>query len=67
MLMLRRRNDEADAPPLGGCDRHSFERAVGACGSCRSCFCEECLIHPFGPSKPGLCINCALVKAGVRR
>jgi hypothetical protein len=37
------------------------------CGECGHQFCPECVVHPFGPSKPPLCISCALEIGGVRR
>ena len=67
MLKLRQRPESADILSLGGCSRHGFDRAAGSCGSCRDAFCADCLVHPFGTNKPGLCVNCALVRAGIRR
>ena len=40
--------------------------AEACCGDCATAYCEECLVRPFGPSKPPLCIGCALRMAGVR-
>lgn len=68
MLKLRTRVQVEDtATSLGGCVRHGFERATGACQTCREGFCPDCLVHPFGANKPGMCISCALVRAGIRR
>ena len=67
MLKLRQRPESEEIVSLGGCARHSFDRATGSCRSCRDAFCADCLVHPFGTNKPGLCVNCALVRAGIRR
>jgi len=51
---------------IGSCVRHGMVRAEALCGDCAHSFCEECLVRPFGPSKPPLCIGCALRLGGVR-
>lgn len=66
MLKLRQRT-QSDTEVRGPCERHGFERAAESCGCCHNNFCDECLVHPQGPNKQGMCINCALIKAGVRR
>jgi len=52
---------------LGSCDKHPFDPAMDTCRTCKSAFCPECLVYPFGPSKPPFCLNCALSAAGIRR
>jgi hypothetical protein len=37
------------------------------CGECGHQFCPECVVFPFGTSRPPLCIACALELGGVRR
>ncbi len=49
----------------GCCRHHSFERAASICHRCGVQYCTDCLIHPFGKSKP-LCKNCAMTVSGVR-
>jgi len=51
---------------IGSCVRHGMVRAEALCGDCAHSFCEDCLVRPFGPSKPPLCIGCALRLGGVR-
>lgn len=48
------------------CVKHHFDMAEGQCRSCGYLFCGGCLVFPGGPSKPPFCINCAMVKGGVR-
>jgi len=50
----------------GHCDKHPFELSEARCRECGNEFCTECLVHPFGPSKPPFCIPCAIAMAGVR-
>jgi hypothetical protein len=59
-----------DLRPVAGhiaCGRHPFEVAAATCKRCRSAHCSECLVFPFGPQRPPLCISCALVAGGIRR
>jgi len=42
-------------------------RAAAACGQCGHLFCADCLVYPFGESRPPLCVGCALAAAGVRK
>ena len=37
------------------------------CGDCGHLFCQDCVVQPFGPHRPPLCITCALERGGVRR
>ena len=50
---------------MSGCAKHVSNIASAMCGECGSPFCDECLVHPFGPNKPPMCIQCALAFAGV--
>ena len=52
---------------LGMCERHDLDTAVDLCRRCRDGFCETCLVYPFGPAEPALCLDCALAVGGVRR
>lgn len=49
------------------CVRHPMLRASAACGQCGHVFCDECLVHAFGPHRPPMCRACALSAAGVRQ
>jgi hypothetical protein len=51
---------------MNSCAKHTGAFATGLCGECGHGFCEECLVFPFGPSKPAMCIACALAFSGVR-
>jgi len=42
-------------------------RAAAACGQCGHLFCADCLVYPFGESRPPMCVSCALAAAGVRK
>jgi hypothetical protein len=48
------------------CERHPSEVADTTCRHCRGPFCSRCLVFPFGPGKPALCVACALAAGGVR-
>lgn len=50
----------------GTCARHQFERSADLCHTCGQEFCADCLVYPFGPSKPPYCVACALTASGVR-
>src|SRR6478672_6427669 len=52
---------------MNGCPKHNSATASGSCGDCGESFCQECLVYPFGPSRPAMCIGCALAFAGVRQ
>jgi len=65
--MFGRREEAHVAAPNGGCAVHSFERGQDACDRCHDQYCEDCLVYPFGPRKAPMCIQCALVAAGIRR
>jgi hypothetical protein len=43
-----------------------MEPASTTCDRCRSFFCDECVVFPFGTAKRPLCVRCALTLAGVR-
>jgi len=49
------------------CAEHPSLRAAGACGQCGHLFCTDCLVYPFGESRPPMCVACALAAAGVRK
>ncbi len=49
------------------CQVHPYEVAEGLCRSCGGPFCADCLVYPFGPTKPPYCVPCAVTAAGVRR
>lgn len=48
------------------CPRHPFEVAEDVCPECGGAFCASCLVYPFGPQRPALCVSCALALSGVR-
>lgn len=48
------------------CSKHMDEEAAGACRDCAESFCHRCLVYPQGPSRPALCVGCALAIAGAR-
>ncbi len=49
------------------CVKHPMAVAEFACGTCGHDFCPECVVFPFGLSKPPMCITCALAKSGVSK
>lgn len=49
------------------CVKHPMTLGEQICGECGHQFCNECVVFPFGTSRPPLCITCALEKGGVRR
>lgn len=49
------------------CVKHPMTMGEHICGECGHQFCHECVVFPFGTSKPPLCIACALERGGVRR
>ncbi len=52
---------------MNGCAKHNNVNASGSCGECGDTFCQDCLVFPFGPSRPAMCIGCALAFSGVRQ
>jgi membrane protease YdiL (CAAX protease family) len=48
----------------GHCTSHALVDAVGSCATCRQDFCEKCLVDV--PGRGSLCIDCAMVAAGIR-
>jgi hypothetical protein len=48
------------------CSKHLDEETVGTCRDCAEQFCSRCLVFPQGPSRPALCVGCALAIAGAR-
>ena len=52
---------------MESCTKHPGVSTDSRCGQCDLPFCEECTVFPFGASKPGMCLTCALAFAGVRR
>lgn len=56
-----------DLPAPGdACLNHSFERAQRVCRHCGHWFCDQCVVTPWGPRKPALCVECAVNRGGVR-
>jgi hypothetical protein len=51
---------------VGACAKHFSERAAGRCEDCGELWCTDCLVPPTRKRRPTRCIDCALVKAGVR-
>lgn len=49
------------------CVKHPMTVGEYVCGECGHQFCPECVVFPFGTSKPPMCIACALERGGVRR
>lgn len=49
------------------CVKHPMTVGEHICGECGHQFCPECVVFPFGASRPPLCIACALELGGVRR
>lgn len=49
------------------CVKHPMTMGEYICGECGHQFCPECVVFPFGTSKPPTCIACALELGGVRR
>lgn len=47
------------------CTKHATLAADDDCGHCGHAYCVECLVRPFGPARPPLCIRCALSFGGV--
>lgn len=56
------------ASPTGeSCVLHPFEVAERLCHQCGRWHCDGCLVAPWGPRKPALCVECAINRGGVRR
>ena len=51
---------------MGRCAKHLDEETAGTCRDCAEHFCVRCLVYPQGPSRPALCVGCALAIAGAR-
>ncbi len=51
---------------MATCLQHTHEIAEAICKTCGANFCADCLVYPFGASKPPLCIPCAINASGVR-
>ncbi len=49
----------------GRCRNHSFDFAESVCRRCGLEFCDDCVVRPFGKSKP-FCKDCAMVLGGVK-
>ncbi len=49
------------------CVLHPFEVAERLCHQCGRWHCDGCLVAPWGPRKPVLCVECAIGRGGVRR
>jgi len=58
---------ELPASGSEGCIIHPFEAGERICHRCGHWHCEGCIVLPWGPRKPALCVSCAIGKAGVRR
>jgi len=50
---------------MSNCVKHVMQQATATCCECDYEYCEECLVHPFGPNRPGMCVSCAMSFAGV--
>jgi membrane protease YdiL (CAAX protease family) len=48
----------------GHCTGHALVDAAGSCGTCKQPFCERCLVSV--PGRGALCVDCAMVAAGIR-
>ena len=48
------------------CIEHPHEPAEGLCRTCGAEYCADCLVYPFGPTKPPFCVPCAVAAGGVR-
>lgn len=57
------------AAPVGNdtCVLHPFEIADHICHQCGNWHCDGCVVHPWGPRKPALCVACAIGRSGVRK
>ncbi len=49
------------------CVKHPMTMGEYICGDCGHQFCPECVVFPFGTTRPPMCIACALERGGVRR
>ena len=49
------------------CVLHPFELADHICHQCGNWHCDGCVVHPWGPRKPALCVACAIGRGGVRK
>ncbi len=57
-----------DAPlTTENCVLHPFEVSDRLCHQCGRWHCDGCLVAPWGPRKPVLCVDCAINRSGVRR
>ena len=59
--------DPMSATTSFSCVKHPMTVGEHICGDCGHQFCAECVVFPFGTSKPPMCIACALERGGVRR
>jgi hypothetical protein len=59
--------DPMSAEVSFSCIKHPMTMGESICGECGHQFCHECVVYPFGTTKPPLCISCALERGGVRR
>jgi hypothetical protein len=48
------------------CIEHPHEPAEGLCRQCGAAHCGDCLVYPFGPTKPPYCVPCAVQASGLR-
>lgn len=51
---------------MESCMKHPHERAGALCGRCGTPWCATCLVYAYGPTKPPLCMPCAMYAGGVR-
>ncbi|MEZ5310486.1 MAG: hypothetical protein R2735_07830 [Microthrixaceae bacterium] len=49
------------------CIRHPMTFGNHLCSECGHRFCDDCVVYPYGTKRAGLCIKCALDRAGVRK
>ncbi len=54
-------------PSTENCVLHPFESAERICGTCGNWHCDGCLVTPWGPRKPAMCVACAIQQGGVRK
>jgi hypothetical protein len=66
VAMLAKEDDVTTATETHRCEKHQFELAQGTCRKCGYPWCGDCIIFPFGPDRPALCVSCAVAVAGVR-
>lgn len=51
---------------MESCTKHPHEKGTALCQRCGMSWCSDCLVFPFGPKKPPMCVECAMFAGGVR-